>query len=282
MKIAVTGAGGRLGRAVAERAAERGIACRAFTHAEIDAANAAAVAAALIGQDFGCIVNCAAYTDVDGAEREPEAARAANALAPAVLARTGIGLLHVSTDFVFDGRSCRPYAEDDRPNPIGAYGRTKLEGERVLLGGCFLGAIVRTSWLYAKDESDPGFYGKILRRAKKASSVRVVSDQTGSPTLASDLAAFLVALAERGIHRHTMSVYHFANAGSCSRAEFARAIIGAAGLPCSVEPVRTVTAAGTAARPAFSVLSCEKIRDSFGVVPRDWKTALLSSTSWEI
>lgn len=274
--IAVTGAGGQLGRAVLLEASKRGIEAKGFSRQELDASDAAAVRAAFAGGRFGCIVNCAAYTAVDKAESEPAQAFLGNAYAPWLLARTGIPVLHVSTDYVFDGRSERPYAESDPAGPLSVYGLSKRAGEAALLESGACGAIVRTSWLYSKAQGTKNFYQTMLRLGRSRSEVSVVSDQVGAPTLADDLAAALLDLYQAGLHRHSVQLFHFANAGRCSWADFAEAIMSSAGLPCRVKRIASSEWPTAVRRPAYSVLSTEKFTRAVGRAPRNWKDALLS------
>jgi len=217
------------------------------------------------------VVNCAAWTDVDGAESNPKAARAVNetgAANAALAAKTaGAAFVHISTDFVFDGAKGAPYVEDDTPNPLSVYGETKLAGENALLRVNPDALIVRTAWLY-------GLHGKnfvrtILLRALNGNSLMVVDDEAGSPTWTCDLAGAILALAEK----NASGVVHFTNGGAASRFDQARTILEAAGLNNEIAPISAADLKLPAKRPACSELSCEKYTRLTGLIPTPWKTA---------
>lgn len=226
------------------------------------------------------IVNCSAYTAVDAAEDEPERAFAVNeggvrALAAAARA-TGAALLHVSTDYVFDGTRQGAYEEDDAPNPIGAYGRSKLAGEAALRGSLERHVIVRTAWLYGRNGRN--FVATMLRLFEERERVTVVADQWGSPTFAGDLAGAILAILHHGEKR--FGTYHFTNEGRASWYEFAVEIHrqavqrGLARPGIALVPIRTADYPARARRPENSLLSKEKIRTTFGIAIRDWRDAL--------
>ncbi len=218
------------------------------------------------------IINCAAYTDVDGCERERELAFRVNAHGPGLLARSAAEcrslLVHVSTDFVFDGTKQTPYTEDDPPHPLSAYGQSKLAGEEAVrcTGGEHL--IVRTAWLYGRGGAN--FVETILRLAAERDELRVVTDQTGSPTWTVELARAIVALLRAGAR----GTYHAVGRGQCSRYEWAGEILRLAGEHTPLEPATTAEFPRPAARPPRSVLSCEKLRRDTGFHPRPWHEAL--------
>jgi len=219
------------------------------------------------------VVNCAAYTDVDGAESDPALAFAVNATGAGGLAtaarRVGARFVHISTDYVFDGSSTRPYVEDDTPNPIGAYGRSKLEGEILVRSACPDALVVRTAWLYG--HAGPNFVEKMISLAQSGARLRVVNDQTGSPTNARDLAsavAELVAVEASGVVNAT-------NTGTCTWFEFAEEALRLAGLgDVGLTPVPTSEFQTPARRPAYSVLSLDRLTGLTGSRPRGWREAL--------
>jgi dTDP-4-dehydrorhamnose reductase len=281
MRWLVTGARGQLGSALLARlAGHRGHGAVSGHGHELDVADTARVEAALRGCPGGppdVLANAAAFTDVDGCESRREHAARVNGAAPGALAalcgRLGVKLVHVSTDYVFDGSARVPYHEEDPPRPLSVYGRSKLEGERAVLalGGDAL--VVRTSWVYGRGRN---FVAAICERAARrrrdpsAPGLRVVDDQTGSPTWAADLAAGLVGLVEGGAR----GLYHLANAGAATRWELARAALdhlGWADLP--IEAVGTEAFPTPAVRPRYSVLDCTKAANA-GVRLRDWREAL--------
>ncbi|MDR1671509.1 MAG: dTDP-4-dehydrorhamnose reductase [Alistipes sp.] len=281
MRILVTGAGGQLGRALGEISDGEW----SFTDvAELDITDEGAVRVFFERERPAVVVNCAACTDVDRAESGPaerEAAFRVNADAPRILARaakaTGAAMIHISTDFVFDGRVQRPYVEDDAPAPLNVYGESKLAGERAVLESGVSGAIVRTSWLYSPWGKN--FVKAILGAAAWRDEIRVVADQWGCPTSAASLAgviARVVATAAADNWERPAGIYHFCDAGVVSRAAFAEEIIRRADLSTRVVPVSTAEFAspGSARRPSYSALDTTKITRAFGVTIRPWQEAL--------
>jgi dTDP-4-dehydrorhamnose reductase len=219
------------------------------------------------------VVNCAGYTAVDRAESEPELARAVNAAGAGrvaeACARAGSALVHLSTDFVFDGNSRRPYREDDPPGPVNAYGRSKLEGERLVLAAHPGALVVRTAWLFGPGRAD--FVDKVLAQARAGGRLRVVEDQIGSPTYSRDLAAEVLALADKGVS----GVVHAANSGRASRLELARRALELSGLdPELARPVASRELNLPAARPAFAVLDTRRLARLAGGPPPTWLDAL--------
>lgn len=226
------------------------------------------------------IVNCAAYTAVDKAEDEPELCRRLNVDGPAnlgrVAAEVGASILQLSTDYVFSGTASEAYREGDPLGPTGVYGRTKAEGEAVLRATCSSAVILRTAWLYGKYGSN--FVYTMLRLMKQKERVGVVADQRGSPTWARDLAKAILAIVLSTEHRY--GVYHYTGEGETTWWEFAQAIrdeglkTGLLARPCEVQALTTAEYPTKARRPAYSVLSKEKIGRDYGIVPPDWRTSL--------
>ncbi|MGI8559397.1 MAG: dTDP-4-dehydrorhamnose reductase [Solirubrobacteraceae bacterium] len=263
MRVLVTGAGGMLGRDVVEVARRAGHDTVGLTRAELDVSEPDAVRNAVAGAAPEVIVNCAAWTDVDGAEDAEQAALAVNRGGAAHLARSGPALIHVSTDYVFDGQAKRPYVESDPTAPSSAYGRTKLAGEvEVLRAGH---GVVRTAWLFGAGGRN--FAATMLQLASRRDSVQVVSDQIGCPTYTGHLAPALVTLAER----RSTGLHHLAGSGQCSWMEFAREIFAQAGIACEVLPASSEQMARPAPRPPWSVLASE--RDDALVLP-SWQHGL--------
>lgn len=219
------------------------------------------------------VLNCAAYTDVDGCERDPVRARLINAEGAGNLADAcrslGALLVHVSTDFVFDGASKRPYKETDRPDPLSEYGKSKLEGERLVTQRAPRHLIVRTAWTFGLNR--PNFVTKILERAAKEASLNVVRDQVGSPTYTVDLAEAIMDL----VKADATGLFHVVNSGSCSRSDFARAILEAAGMKnVEIRDIDSVPAPGVAPRPAMSALDTAAFENACGRSMRPWRNAL--------
>ena len=254
MRILLTGAGGQLGSAVRERFT--GHALTARTHAELDVAEPAAVAAALDALRPELVLNAAAYTAVDRAEDEPEAAALGNEVGPRVLAeetvRRGIALLHVSTDYVFDGEKGAPYVESDPVHPISVYGASKLAGEEAVRAANPRHYIVRTAWLYGPVGTN--FALSIRAAAARRAPLRVVNDQWGSPSYAPHLAVAL----EQLIETQAFGTHHLANSGVASRFEFAEALLAALGSPVRIQPIPTSAWPTRARRPRNSALASER------------------------
>ncbi|MCK6370202.1 MAG: dTDP-4-dehydrorhamnose reductase [Gammaproteobacteria bacterium] len=278
MKVLVTGAAGQLGGELLRRAPD-GAQVRAMTRAELDITDSTAVETCLASERPAVVLNAAAYTAVDQAEREPRQAYAVNAVAPGILARAcdrwGIRLIHVSSDYVFDGRALAPYRPSDRPGPLSAYGGSKREGEEAVLGASSRAVIVRSAWLYSA--WGEGFVQAILKKARAGQSLRVVGDQVGSPTWAASLAGVLWRLAERN---DVAGMFHHADAGQASWFEFALAILEdatARGMLPEAPPIERVTTreyGAPAQRPAFSVLDSSETCALLGVESVHWRTNL--------
>jgi dTDP-4-dehydrorhamnose reductase len=257
VKLLVTGAAGMLGRDVAAAAAALEHETIGLGHDELDVRDETAVRAAVARIRPEAIVNCAAFTDVDGSEaREDEAAAVNGAGAGHVAAAAeaaGAIIIHVSSDYVFDGAKGAPYVESDSPAPLSAYGRSKLAGEQAVTaaaGGGHL--IVRSAWLYGAGGGN--FVRTMLELGATRDEVAVVDDQVGSPTWTGHLAPALVELAAR----RTTGTLHLAGGGSCSWYELAREVFARTGLGCRVRPARTADLGRPAPRPALSALASER------------------------
>ena len=239
---------------------------------EIDITDAGSIGRCLDSVRPDAIINCAAFTNVDACETQEQAAHAVNALGPELLAKAcaprGIRLLHVSTDYVFDGTKAEPYLPDDPPNPSSAYGRTKLAGEQAVAANCPDHLVVRTAWLYGMHGKN--FVHTMLRLAKEKPELRVVSDQVGSPTFTRDLADLLARL----VHCDATGITHATNSGRCSWFEFACEIVKLAGLSTPVRPIPSSEYPTSTRRPAFSVLDCSRTERLAGVKIRHWRDAL--------
>jgi dTDP-4-dehydrorhamnose reductase len=278
MKIWLCGAQGMLGSAIAAKLSARGTSFEGSDR-ELDIADRDQVLAFAERMRPDWIVNAAAYTNVDGAESDQEQAERVNAAGPECLgeaaARVGASVLHFSTDYVFDGKGSTPYEENAPCAPNGVYARSKLEGEQRLLAaarGRIRVQIVRTSWLFG--ENGKNFVATMLALMAERDELRVVDDQHGRPTYTGDLAD--AALALEGVD----GIFHFANAGATSWCGFARGILAQArelGLPVRTSVIHAVTTAEfprPAPRPAYSVLSTDKITRQLGRAPRPWQEAL--------
>lgn len=275
MKLLVFGSTGQLARELARQRPDA--ICLGRGGADLTDPEACAAAVAASGADV--VINAAAYTAVDQAEAEPGAARAVNAAAPAAIARAcasrGMPFLHVSTDYVFDGAGSRPWREDDPVNPLGVYGATKLEGERLIEAAGGPHVILRTSWVFSAHGKN--FVRTMLRLGADRETLGVVDDQRGGPTPASDIASALLAVAGAfGEGRGQSGIFHFAGAPAVSWADFAEAIFERARLPRrpSVRRIATADYPTPARRPANSVLDCTKIGRVYGIGQPDWRPGL--------
>ena len=220
------------------------------------------------------IVNCAAYTAVDRAEAEPEAAERVNRLGPENLARLGAPMIHISTDYVFDGRGCSPYPESAATNPVSVYGRTKLAGEESVLSLADTAVVIRTAWLYSPFGKN--FVRTITRLGKERPQLRVVCDQVGTPTNARDLAGAIAAILPR-LKPGMKGIYHYTNEGVCSWYDFALEILRLQNIPCPVVPCSSEEYKTAAKRPFYSVLDKSKIKREFGLTIPHWGQSLAQS-----
>ena len=257
MRILITGAGGMLGLDVLRAAPRTGHEALGLTRAQLDITDAAATAAAVRDAAPDAVINCAAWTNVDGAESDAEAASAVNGKGAgnvaAAATAAGAWVLQVSTDYVFDGSKPSPYAESDPVGPVSAYGRSKLEGERAVAAAApETHTIVRTAWLFGA--GGKCFPKTILRAAAQRPELTVVADQVGCPTFTAHLAPALTELAAQRVP----GILHVVGGGQCSWYEFAAAILVAAGVDCPVRPISTAEYPVPARRPANSVLVSER------------------------
>ncbi len=278
MKILVTGVTGQLGSEVATEFKRFGHEVIATDRQSLDFLQPVQAAAVIRLQQPDWVINCAAYTQVDRAESEPEKAFIINRDTPAQLAQAvaayGGRLLQLSTDFVFDGTQTRPYVEDDATNPPGVYGRSKLEGEQAVQRELPGAVILRTAWVYGAHGHN--FVKTMLRLATAGSPLRVVSDQRGTPTWTSDIVAAIVAL----VDQQASGVFHFTASGETSWHGFASAILeeaASAGFTIrtgKVEPIATTEYPTPATRPAYSVLNTDKISACLPFTIPAWRDSL--------
>ena len=271
--IAVTGAGGQLGRTMLSALRRRGILGLGFDRHELNIADQNAVIQKLRPGVFDCIINCAAYTAVDDAEDHSRDAIAVNAAAPKYLTDTGIPIMHISTDYVFDGRARQPYEVDSQTAPLSVYGRSKQMGEAALLTSKACGCIIRTSRLYSPTAGTRSFFQTMLQLLSERQSLGVVSDQFSAPTLAEDLADALVELYLQGAHLRSMQVLHFTNTGETSWLGFASAIQERIGTTSKLEAIPEVPYPAKARSPHYRVLSLQSLQ-AWRIKPRSWQDAL--------
>ena len=275
MNILVTGCNGQLGREVQRLSAQHTDHRYLFTDVEeLDITDAAAVDAYVDREAVDCIINCAAYTAVDRAESDETKAQFLNATAPGYLARAiarrdGM-MVHISTDYVFDGTAHVPYTEDRPVCPVSAYGRTKLAGERAVMAACPCSVILRTAWLYSPHGNN--FVKTMLRMGREREELGVIFDQIGTPTNAADLAGAIFSVVEKG---PVPGLYHYSNEGVTSWYDFTLAIHRLAGITtCRVRPLRTAEYPTPAVRPAYSVLDKSKIKQTYHLAIPHWYDSL--------
>lgn len=276
MKILVTGANGQLGREL--KTVIEGIKPGITVYTDVDTLDLTdpkTVESFITNGDFTHVVNCAAFTAVDKAETEQALCLKVNRDAvkniATVATNLGIKVLHISTDYVFDGKSYRPYRESDKVNPVSAYGTSKRKGEMVLLSMCPDAVIVRTAWLYSPHGSN--FVKTMLRLGRERKELNVVFDQIGTPTYAYDLAE---AVAKIIFARQWMpGIYHFTDEGACSWYDFTKAIHRIAGIEgCAVNPILTDDYPTLATRPHYSVLDKTLIKKTYGIKIPHWEESL--------
>ncbi len=279
-KILVTGARGQLGKAIQN--ADKGHLDMEFTYLDVedlDLRDEAAVLKWFGTHPFDYLVNCAAYTAVDAAEKNQDEAFALNRDIPALLGKicrvSGCRMIHISTDYVFDGSQCTPYLETSEPRPLSVYGRSKLAGEKALWDNpC--ATIIRSSWLYSEFGSN--FVKTVIRLAKERKKISVVCDQVGTPTSANDLAkAILSIIRNSEAAAYLPGVYNYSGEGLCSWYDFAWEITRGMSLDCEVIPLTTDEYPLPAKRPCYSVLHKGKIKKTFGIEIPYWKESLMKT-----
>ena len=277
--ILITGANGQLGKSIRDVALNMEKNLWSITCCDIDTvdlSNWAEVEAFFKNKHFHVIINCAAYTAVDKAEEEKEKAFLINEKAVSSLAKiakkTDSFLIHLSTDYVFNGLSKSPYTTEDMMNPISVYGMSKAAGEKNILHSGCNAAIIRTSWLYSIHGQN--FVKSILKNGKEKGALKVVNDQWGAPTYAPDLAnAILTLVRKRELHVG-IKIYHYANEGVITWFEFAEEIIRFSEIECSVSPIHTKEYPTAAKRPAYSVFDLSEIKKDLNITIPFWKESL--------
>jgi len=282
MFVLVTGANGQLGKTLNRLVNENKMEHRFIfaTKDQLDLTDFQNIRSYIQKNQFDVIINCAAFTAVDKSEVEKNQANLVNHLSVkniAEIARdNSIKLIHISTDYVFDGLKTEPYIEKDIPSPINVYGKTKLDGENAIISAMVTDAIIiRTSWLYS--EYGNNFLDTILSLAQKRKELNIVSDQVGSPTYAYDLAISILKIIENRKFfetSHISEIFHYSNDGKCSWYDFANEIVNISGLECSIKSISSKDYPQTAKRPKHVLLDKSKIRNSFGLEIIYWKDSL--------
>ena len=278
MRVLVTGANGQLGSEL--RAIENDLENLQFFFAdsnEVDIVNYPLLKKYILENKINAVINCAAYTDVDSAEKDHKKAIAVNFEGTQnlvkILEETGGRLIHISTDYVFDGESFKPYDEEEEVNPLGVYGLSKLKGENTLLDSNVNGIVIRTSWLYSSFGSN--FVKTMLRLGDERTDLGVIFDQVGTPTYAKDLAKLcLDILSQNDMLNKNGKLYHYSNEGAASWYDFAKAIMEINEIDCEIKPIETKEYPTPAKRPLYSILNKNKIKKDFNVEIPYWRDSL--------
>jgi dTDP-4-dehydrorhamnose reductase len=285
MKILITGAYGQLGNELKELAPRYPGWNFIFTDVDsLDITDEHAVRIFYQANSPDIVINCAAYTAVEKAETDVETARKINAVAPGILAKAAkqaaAKLIHISTDYVFDGSACRPLTEAEKVNPTGVYGSTKLEGEQNVQTENPESVIIRTSWLYSAFGNN--FVKTMLRLGKEKENLNVIFDQVGTPTYAADLAGAIlsiVGISEKNPKKLVPGIYHYSNEGLASWFDFAQAVFEISGVNCRVTPVLSSEFPSSVKRPHYSVLDKSKIKNTFEISIPYWRESLKNCIS---
>ncbi len=279
MVVLVTGASGQLGQAIQSVSGINPQITFVFcSSAELDITNLQSCIAVFEKHQPDYCINAAAYTAVDKAENEPEKAHLINVIGARNIAevckKNNTVLLHISTDFVFDGTSIIPYKEEDLPNPTGVYGRTKLDGEKAIQETWNKCLIIRTSWVYSQFGNN--FMKTMLRLASERTHLSVVNDQIGTPTNAVDLAEVLIKMIQfcQTTTIEVFGIYNFSNEGHCSWYDFAEKIFEINTIKIDLQPIESDSYPTPAQRPAYSVLDKSKIKKVFGIAINNWEESL--------
>ncbi len=277
MNILVTGSKGQLGSELNSLSSLFGEHRFFFTDVdELDITKAADVERFITGNKIEAVINCAAYTAVDKAETEKDTARKINVEAVQNLAlaanKNGAILVHISTDYVFDGKNYKPYVESDYTNPQSVYAQTKLDAESMVEEFANRGIVLRTSWLYSSHGHN--FVKTMLKYGRERDSLNVVFDQIGTPTYAGDLAETILKILPQLADFEGYDVYHFSNEGVCSWYDFALAIMEESGIKCKINPILSKDYPLPAPRPFYSVLDKSKIKAKFALEIPHWRTSL--------
>ena len=266
-KILVTGGDGQLGSELRELLPDA-----VFTDVDdLDITNLDEVMSFVKDKGIEIIINCAAYTAVDNAEDDTTTAYKVNVVGPENLAITGCKIVHISTDYVFDGEGHKPYQPNDEAKPVSVYGKTKIAGEEAVINNAKVAVVIRTAWLYSPYGNN---FVKTMRRfGAERESLNVVSDQVGTPTYAGDLAQAIVEILPQ-MNESNKGIYHFTNEGVCSWYDFAKTIMELSGLNCKVNPIPSSAYPTKATRPFYSVLDKTSIKETFNISIEHWTEGL--------
>lgn len=277
LSILITGANGQLGQELQRLSNNYSyLVFHFYTREQLSIQDEESIARAFQSCEPDVVINCAAYTAVDRAENEKDAAYLVNALGPSLLAAAcankNVRFIHISTDYVFDGRSSEPYKEGDDTNPQSVYGKTKLEGEKLVMGNLPSSIIIRTSWVYS--EFGKNFVKTMIRLMDEKPEVNIVSDQYGSPTYAADLADAILKIVVSD--SWVPGIYHFSNAGIISWYDLAVAIRDLTDRHCIINQIPTTSYPTPAKRPAYSGLDKSKFSETYQIDMKHWKESLIN------
>lgn len=282
MKILVLGSSGQLGRCLKDQLANTNYKLTYISRKKLDITNLEETKQKIVDIYPNVIINTAAYTNVDKAEENQDLANEINHIAVANIANVcsllGIWLIHISTDYIFDGSSNKPYKENDKTNPQGVYGKTKYMGELAIKSSGCMHIIIRTSWIFS--EYGNNFLKTMLSHGKKLNELRVVSDQIGCPTYAQDIAITIVKIIPKLNFKTNIGTYHYCGYKSCSWFDFANEIFLQAELkkfkiPNKIDPIKTSIYKTSAKRPTYSALNCAKICTQFNVSASNWHSGII-------
>ncbi|WP_299901868.1 dTDP-4-dehydrorhamnose reductase [uncultured Ruegeria sp.] len=275
MKALVFGHGGQVATELRRRGQAHDVLVESLDRAAADLSDPTQCAEAIRNTDADVIINAAAYTAVDQAEEERELAKRINGDSPGAMARAAaardLPFLHISTDYVFDGSGTTPWSTDNPTGPLGAYGQTKLDGERQIAAAGGQHAILRTSWVFSAHGKN--FVKTIIRLAENRDKLTIVADQIGGPTPAADIADTLLEMAKAGPEAKG-GVFHYSGAPDASWADFAREIVSQSGLSVQIEDIPTEAYPTPAPRPLNSRMDCSRLENVFGIHRPDWKAGL--------
>jgi len=276
MRILVTGANGQLGSELRELSVNSNDVFLFTDIQELDLCDASQIDLFLTNNQVDTIINCAAYTAVDKAERETDIAQRVNAIAVKNIVdksiKYDIKLIHVSTDYVFSGQHFKPIQEDDIVSPLGVYGKTKREGEKYILESDVKGVVIRTSWLYSSYGNN--FVKSMIRLGNEREELGVIFDQVGTPTYAKDLAEAILFINNNGDIGKENKLFHYSNEGVASWYDFAKAIMEDGKINCDVKPIETKDYPTFAERPFYSVMSKNLIKSKFDIQIPYWRDSL--------
>ena len=278
MNILVTGSNGQLGSEFKALANYNSSHNYTFTDVEeLNITNKKQVQEFLSSNSFDVVINCAAFTNVDKCESDSQGAKMLNTEGPRILAQEcnnhNISLIHISTDYVYDGRNHSPYKETDFTNPVSAYGKTKLEGEMMIEEYAGTAIIIRTSWLYSSFGHN--FIKTIMKYGKERDELKIVFDQIGTPTYARDLAKTIIDGLENIEFMEGVHTFHYSNEGVCSWYDFAKEIVEFKNIDCKITPIETKDYPLPATRPCYSVLNKAKIKEELNIEIPYWKDSLI-------